>query len=134
MKQVASLRYDVIFKKAFRVPEIFTALVRDFLNIELDIDSVETDKVYDSPIGNIAVKFDLYAEDKNNRVIVDIQHVRFLDHYHRFLHYHCAALLDQVVHSQDYRPRLKVFTLVILTSGDRHKEDISIIDFDPKNR
>ncbi|NJO17330.1 MAG: hypothetical protein HC877_16785 [Thioploca sp.] len=50
MKQVASLRYDVIFKKAFRVPAIFTALVRDFLNIELDIDSVETDKVYDPPL------------------------------------------------------------------------------------
>ena len=133
MKQVASLRYDVIFKKAFRVPEIFTALVRDFLNLELDIDTVETDKVYDPPIGNVAAKFDLYAQDQNNRVIVDIQHVRFPDHYHRFLHYHCAALLDQVVHSRDYRPPLKVFTLVILTSGDRHQEDISIIDFDPKN-
>jgi predicted transposase/invertase (TIGR01784 family) len=133
MKQVASLRYDVIFKKAFRVPEIFTALVRDFLNIELDIDNVETDKVYDPPLGNVAVKFDLYAEDKNNRVIVDIQHVRFLDHYHRFLHYHCADLLNQLVHSKDYRPPLQVFTLVILTSGDRHQQDISIIDFDPKN-
>ncbi|OAD23644.1 hypothetical protein THIOM_000519 [Candidatus Thiomargarita nelsonii] len=62
-----------------------------------------------------------------------MQHVRFPDHYHRFLHYHCAALLDQLVHSKDYRPGLKVFTLVILTSGDRHKKDISIIDFDPKD-
>ncbi|RKZ40561.1 MAG: hypothetical protein DRQ49_08020 [Gammaproteobacteria bacterium] len=134
MKQVASLRYDVIFKKAFSVPEIFTAFVHDFLNIELEIDTVEKDKVYDPPIGNVAAKFDLYAEDKKNRVIVDVQHVRFPDHYHRFLHYHCAALLDQIVHSKDYRPGLKVFTLVVLTSGDRHKEDISIIDFDPKNR
>ncbi|MDM8560900.1 hypothetical protein [Candidatus Parabeggiatoa sp. HSG14] len=49
-------------------------------------------------------------------MIVDIQHVRFPDHYHRFLHYHCAALLDQVVYSKDYRPGLKIFTLVILTS------------------
>lgn len=133
MKEVAPLRYDVIFKKAFSVPEIFTAFVHDFLDIELEIDTVEKDKVYDPPIGNVAAKFDLYAEDKKNRIIVDMQHVRFPDHYHRFLHYHCAALLEQVVYSKDYRPNLKVFTLVILTSGDKHKKDITITDFDPKD-
>lgn len=133
MKEVASLRYDVIFKKAFGVPEIFTAFVRDLLGIELEIDTVEKDKAYDPPIGSVATKFDLYAEDKKNRIIVDIQHVRYPDHYHRFLHYHCAALLQQVVQSKDYRPKLKVFTIVVLTSGDKHKQDIGIIDFDPKN-
>jgi predicted transposase/invertase (TIGR01784 family) len=133
MKQVASLRYDVIFKKAFSVPAIFTAFVQDFLDIELEINVVEMDKTYDPPLGRVAAKFDLYAEDKKNRIIVDIQHVRFLDHYHRFLHYHCAALLEQVVKSSDYRPRLKVFTLVVLTSGDKHKIDLAIIDFDPKD-
>jgi hypothetical protein len=54
MKQVVPLSYDVIFKKAFSVPEIFTAFVRDFVGIELEIDSVEKDKVYDSPIGNVS--------------------------------------------------------------------------------
>ena len=110
MKQVVPLRYDVIFKKAFSVPKIFTAFVHDFLNIDLEIDTVEKDKTYEPPIGNVAAKFDLYAEDKKNRIIVDMQHVRFPDHYHRFLHYHCAALLDQIVRSKDYRPHLKVFT------------------------
>jgi predicted transposase/invertase (TIGR01784 family) len=38
-----------------------------------------------------------------------------------------------LVNSTDYHPGLKVFTLVILTSGDKHKKDISIIDFDPKD-
>lgn len=133
MKEVASLRYDVIFKKAFGVPEIFTAFVRDLLGIEIEIDTVEKDKAYDPPIGSVATKFDLYAEDKKNRIIVDIQHVRYPDHYHRFLHYHCAALLEQVVKSKDYRPKLKVFTIVVLTSGDKHKKDIGIIDFDPKD-
>ncbi len=133
MKQVAPLRYDVIFKKAFSVPEVFNAFVRDFLNIEFEIDTVETDKTYTPAIGNVAAKFDLYAQDKKNRVIVDMQHVRYPDHYHRFLHYHCAALLEQTVKSRDYRQKLKVFTLVILTSGDKHKKDICIIDFDPKD-
>ncbi|BAP55191.1 hypothetical protein THII_0894 [Thioploca ingrica] len=110
-----------------------TAFVRDFLGIELEINTVETDKTYDPPLGRVAAKFDLYAEDKKNRIIVDIQHVRFPDHYHRFLHYHCAALLEQVVNSSDYRPRLKIFTLVVLTSGNKHKTDLAMIDFDPKD-
>lgn len=34
MKQVAPLRYDVIFKKAFCDPAIFTAFVQDALGIK----------------------------------------------------------------------------------------------------
>jgi predicted transposase/invertase (TIGR01784 family) len=133
MKEVASLRYGVIFKKAFSVPEIFTAFVRDFLGIEIEIDRAETEKSFDPPVGRVACRFDLYAEDKKNRVIVDIQHERLFDHYDRFLHYHCAAILEQAADSKSYSPDLKVFTLVVLTSGDRHKRDIAIIDFDPRD-
>jgi len=134
MKKVASLRYGVIFKKAFSDPVIFKAFVKDFIGIELDIDKVETEKSFDPQIGNVDTRFDLFAEDKTNRIIVDIQHVRYADHYDRFLHYHCAALLEQVASSQDYRPSLKVFTIVVLTSGDRHQVDMATIDFDPKDR
>jgi len=104
MKNVAPLRYDVIFKKAFGEPNIFTAFIRDLLDIKLEIDVVEKDKAYDPPIGSVRTKFDLYAFDPKNRVIVDMQHVRFSDHSHRFLHYHCAALLAQVVKSKNYSP------------------------------
>jgi len=133
MIKVASLRYGVIFKKAFSDPEIFKAFVRDFLGIELEIDKVETEKAFDPPVGRVASRFDLYAEDKKNRIIVDIQHERHEDHYDRFLHYHCEALLEQIASSGSYRHNVKVFTLVVLTSGDRHKRDISVIDFDPKD-
>ncbi len=131
--KVGSLRYGVIFKKAFSVPEIFTAFVDDFTGVRMKIDKVETEKSFDPPIGWVDCRFDLFAEDRRNRVIVDIQHVRFGDHYHRFLHYHCAALLDQVRSAGDYTPELRVFTLVVLTSGDRHRKDIGITDFDPKD-
>ncbi len=36
MKQVASLRYGVIFKKAFSQLDIFKAFVKDFLGIDLN--------------------------------------------------------------------------------------------------
>ncbi len=133
MKQVASLRYDTMFKKAFSDPEIFSAFARDFLNIELEIDEVIQEKSFSLPIGRVKVRFDLYAEDRKHRTIIDIQHERYPDHYHRFLHYQCAALLELAANFQEYRPLVKVFTLVVLTSGDRYKRDISILDFDPKD-
>ncbi len=53
MKKVASLRYGVIFKKAFCDPEIFTAFVRDVAGIKIEIDNVETEKEFDPPIGRV---------------------------------------------------------------------------------
>ena len=131
MKKVASLQYGVVFKKAFCHPEIFTAFVQDVLSIPVNIEHVETEKEFDPPIGYIKPRFDLFAEDTTHRVIIDIQHARTTDHYDRFLYYHCVALLEQIAAAKDYHPSLKVFTVVVLTSGDRHKTDIAITDFDP---
>ncbi|KPA19398.1 hypothetical protein MHK_000382, partial [Candidatus Magnetomorum sp. HK-1] len=133
MLKVGSLQYGVIFKKAFSDPEIFKPFIDDFFDIDIQIEKVETEKFFDPPVGNVDCRFDLYAEDIINRIVLDIQHVRHFDHYHRFLHYHCAALLDQIKSSKDYFPPHRVFTLVVLTSGDKHQKDISIIDFDPKD-
>ncbi|KOR33201.1 hypothetical protein TI05_02450 [Achromatium sp. WMS3] len=133
MLKVASLHYGVIFKKAFSKPHIFAGFVKDLTGIQLEIDTVETEKAFDPPIGKVDSRFDLFAEDKKNRIIVDIQYKRYPDHYHRFLHYHCAALLELAGSFREYRPNVRVLTIVILTSGDHHKKDVSIIDFDPKD-
>jgi predicted transposase/invertase (TIGR01784 family) len=134
MKQVASLQYGVIFKKVFSQPDIFSAFVRDVLGIEFGCDKVETEKTFTQKIGNVKVEFDCYAEDTKNRVIVEIQHENNSDHYDRFLHYHCVALLEQAQNYKNYKPPLTVYTIVVLTSGDKHKTDIAIIDFDPKDK
>ncbi len=131
MKKVAPLRYGVIFKKAFCDPEIFTAFVRDVIGVKIEINNVETEKEFDPPIGRVKSRFDLFAQDIRNRVIVDIQHERYADHYNRFMHYHCAAI--QIVNAEDYRPPMRVFTIVVLTSGDKHKRDVSVTDFDPRD-
>ncbi len=131
MKKVASLKYGVVFKKAFCDPEIFSAFSQDMIGRPVSIDYVETEKEFDPPIGYVKPRFDLFAEDTEHRLVVDIQHARTNDHYDRFLYYHCAALLEQVASSKNYRPPLSVFTLVVLTSGDRHQRDIAVIDFDP---
>ena len=134
MKHVAPLRYDVIFKKAFCDPEIFTAFVHAVLGIRIEISKVETEKSFTPTIGRIASRFDLFAEDTKNRLIVDIQHVRYPDHYDSFLHYHCIAMLEQIAKSESYRPKLAVYSIVVLTSGDKHAVDLAMIDFDPKTR
>lgn len=38
MKKVASLKYGVVFKKAFCDPEIFSAFVQDVLGIPVKVD------------------------------------------------------------------------------------------------
>lgn len=132
MKQVASLQYGVIFKKAFSDKDVFKGFVRDILGINLEITKVETEKEFKPVIGHVNVKFDLYAEDSKNHIIVEIQHDRNDDHYDRFLHYHCVALLNQAKNAEEYRPKTTVYTIVVLTSGDRHQCDVSVIDFNPK--
>ena len=132
MIEVASLRYGVIFKKVFSKPHIFTAFVKDILGLDIEIDKVETEKSFSPIIGHVDSRFDLFAEDKKNHLIVDIQHRRYKDHYDRFLHYHCVALLEQITSSGNYKPSMNVYTIVVLTSGDKHKTDISINDFRPR--
>ena len=69
MKQVAPMRYDVIFKKAFRHPDTFIPFIRDVLGIELEITTVETEKSFMPSIGPINTRFDLFAEDLKNRIL-----------------------------------------------------------------
>jgi hypothetical protein len=61
MIEVASLRYGVIFKKVFSQPEIFKAFVKDFLEIELEIDQVETEKSFSPVVGKVDSRFDLFV-------------------------------------------------------------------------
>ncbi|MDQ7090580.1 MAG: hypothetical protein Q9M50_08040 [Methylococcales bacterium] len=64
MKKVASLRYGVIFKKAFCDVDVFKGFVRDILGINLEIDQVETEKSFKPSLGRVEVKYNLYADDK----------------------------------------------------------------------
>ena len=146
MKHVAPLRYGVIFKKAFCKPEIFTAFVKAVLGIDIEIDTVETEKSFKPGLRQTQSKVDcrfdpsicsgqaLFAEDKKNRLVIDIQHDRSSDHYHRFMYYHLMAIAEQTAKAENYRPPLTVFTIVVLTGSDKHQTDMSSVDFDPKTR
>jgi predicted transposase/invertase (TIGR01784 family) len=135
MKQVAPLRYDVIFKKAFSHPALFTAISKDFLGIQLEIDKVEHDKAFVPPVGSVATKFDLFAEDKKNRVIVEVQHAHYSDSYERFLYYQCSAMVETIVSSSNYRFPMTVMTIVFFTGKKTPSPDSGILvhDFEPRD-
>ena len=44
------------------------------------------------------------------------------------------ALLEQAANYRNYKPNLTVYTIVVLTLVDKHKTDVAVIDFDPKDR
>ena len=133
MKQVAPLRYDVIFKKAFTHPDLFTALVKDFVGIQLEIDEVEHDKAFVSSVGNVATK--LFAEDPKNQVIVEIQHAHDSDNYERFVYSQCSAMVKTIASSGIYKFPVTLITLVFFTKKKNLSPDSGIIvhDFGPRN-
>ncbi len=135
MKQVAPLRYDVIFKKAFGQPEMFTALVSDLLDIQLEIDEVKNDKVFSPSVGKGATRFDLFAEDKKNRVIIEVQHAHYSDTFERFVYYQCSAMVETIASSNNYSFPFTVITLVFLTGKKTPSPDSGILvhDFEPRD-
>ena len=133
MKQVAPLRYDMIFKKAFSQPEMFTALVNDLLGIQLEIDEVENDKVF--AVGKVATRFDLFAEDKKNRIIIEVQHAHYSDTYERFVYYQCNAMVETIASSNNYSFPVTIITLVFFTGKKAPSPDSGILvhDFEPRD-
>ena len=116
MVEVIPLRYDAAFKKAFSQPQVFVAFVKDILGIELDIDQVQRSYRYPKPVGSVDIEYDLFAEDRKSRAIVEIQHVKLCDIFDRFLYYFLIALAEQIKSSQRYQFDREVYTIVVLTS------------------
>ena len=134
MKRVIPLRYGTAFKKALGDPQLFTNFVKAVLGIDIEIERVETEKSFFPALSPISVRFDLFAEDTKNRLIIEIQHEDYIDHYDRFLYYHSTALVEMTRKSDDYRPIRTLYTIVVQTSADRHGEDMAVIDMDPIGR
>jgi predicted transposase/invertase (TIGR01784 family) len=129
--RVAPLRYDVIFKKVFSEPKLFKALVKDFLQIDnFEIDEVENDKAFYPVVGNVNFKFDLFAEDSKNRIVVEMQHAHYSDTYDRFLYYQCCAMVESIASSQSYRFPVTVNTLVFFTHKCTPSPNSGVLEVD----
>ena len=94
--EVIPLQSGPMFKHAFGQPDIFCQFVKDILGIEINITQVHTEYEYPKPIGFVRSIYDLFAEDIEKRIIVEIQHVKAEDFFDRFLDYHLISMVEQV--------------------------------------
>ena len=136
MTQVIPLRYDTAFKKAFSQPEIFCQFAEDVLGIKFHTDEVHRGYKFLEPIGQVDIEYDLFAEDPESRIVVEIQHVKERHFYDRFLYYHLINLVEQVKNSKAYQFDRTVYTIVVLTSPYSESEidfSVAITDFNPIN-
>jgi predicted transposase/invertase (TIGR01784 family) len=117
--QVIPLKYGTIFKRAFGQPDVFCQFAKDVLGIEININKVHTEYEYPEPIGFVRSKYDLFAEDTEKRIIVEIQQVKEDDFFDRFLYYHLISMVEQVGGFQEYGFDRTVYTIVVLTSTPR---------------
>jgi predicted transposase/invertase (TIGR01784 family) len=136
MARVVPLRYDTAFKKAFGQPATFCQFAKDVLGIEFRTNEVQRGYKYLEPVSQVDIEYDLFAEDPETRIVVEIQHLKEQNFYDRFLYYHLIGLVEQVKSSKAYKFDHKVYTIVVLTSPPRKSEidfSVAISDFNPIN-
>ncbi len=119
MIEVIPLKYGKAFKRIFSQPDVFQQFANDVLGIDIQIDEVHTEYEYPEPIGFVRSKYDLFAEDKEKRVIVEIQQIKEEDFFDRFLYYHLVSLVEPVGGYKAYEFDRTVYTIVVLTSIPR---------------
>jgi predicted transposase/invertase (TIGR01784 family) len=133
---VIPLKYGTMFKRVFSDIEVFKQFVKDVLDITLDIDKVHTEYEYPKPIGFVRSRYDLFAEDKEQRIIVEIQQVKEGDFFDRFLYYHLISMVEQVGGWKEYAFDRTVYTIVVLTSTPQDGSidfSCAISDMNPVN-
>jgi predicted transposase/invertase (TIGR01784 family) len=132
---------EVIFKKVFTDKLVFTQFVKDVTGIDIIVKKIETEKRFKPKIAYIDFAYDIFAQSKDNRVIVEIQRVNYDYNFDRFLHYHLMAIAQLQRGAKDYKIKPKVYTIVVLTApsliedneGNTVKDDILISDVTPRN-
>jgi hypothetical protein len=137
---LANLNNEVFFKKVFTNVGVFCAFVKDVLGIDMNISKVETEKVLDTKVSAIKFRMDLFAEDKDNRTVVEIQKIDYDYTYDRFTHYFMGNMIDMQRSSKDYSFAKDVYIIVVVTSAYRISEqsgkpisdDVLITDVNPR--
>jgi hypothetical protein len=111
------------------------------VGVEIDPDIIETEKAFQPRKGNINFRYDIFAEDAQRRIIVEIQKVDYDHNFDRFLHYHLQAITEQQRSSEDYSVAKTVYTIVLMTAPYRihektreiYRDEVLISSLNPQN-
>ncbi len=113
---LCNLDNEIIFKKAFTNKTVFKAFVRDVLGIEVEVDTIETEKRFAPRVGYVDFQLDIFAETTDKRVCIEIQRVEYDHHFDRFLHYFLMLIAEQQKSSKEYTLERTVYVIVVLTA------------------
>ena len=136
MARVVPLRYDTAFKKAFSQPDIFCQFVKDVLGIEFHTDEVHQGYESLTPGCEVDIECDLFAEEPESRIVVEVHHVKECLFHKRFMYYYLLYTVEQVISSKAYEVNQTVYTIVVITSPSRENEielTDDITDLNPVN-
>ena len=112
---LGNLANEVIFKKAFTDKFVLQCLVRDLFNVDFVPETVETEKRFEPKIAHIDFKYDIFAQSKDQRIIVEIQKVDYDYNFDRFLLYHNMAIAEMQRNSKEYKTDKVVYTIAVFT-------------------
>ena len=138
---LARLDNEVFFKKAFTDMIVFKAFVKDIIGIDVSPEKIETEKAFQPKLGNINFKYDIFAEDVEKRIVIEIQKVEYDHNFDRFLHYHLQAITEQQRTSEDYTVEKTVYTIVVMTAPYKinaqtrefYRDEVLISSLNPRN-
>ncbi len=126
---LGNLDNEVIFKKAFTDKFVLKCLVKDLFGVEFEPDEVQTEKRFEPKISSIDFKYDIFAESKDKRVIVEIQRIDYDYNFDRFLLYHNMAIAEMQRTSEEYKTDRIVLTVAFFTgkyvAKDRHGSTVA---------
>jgi hypothetical protein len=114
---LGNLANEVIFKKAFTDKFVLQCFVRDLFGIDFIPETVETEKRFEPKISHIDFKYDIFAQSKDQRIIVEIQKVDYDYNFDRFLLYHNMAIAEMQRTSKEYKTDKVVYTIAVFTSN-----------------
>ena len=137
---LGNLDNEVIFKKAFTDKIVFKAFIRDILGIEVEIDTIETEKKFNPKIGYVDFEIDIFAETTDKRIAIEIQRVEYDVHFDRFLHYFFVLIAEQQKSAKAYNIEQTVYVIVVLTApysiseknGKPILDEVLLLNLNPK--
>jgi len=120
---LAPLDNEVIFKKLFRDPEILVAFVKDLIGVDLNPNTIviEQEKKFVPPIGGVDTEMDIFVDDPEHRIVIEIQRVWYTAHYDRFFHYWLVAMVELVKGHLKYKLNRTVYVIVWLMQKVENK-------------
>jgi PD-(D/E)XK nuclease family transposase len=138
---LGNLDNEVIFKKAFTDKIVFTQFVKDILDLDVEIGTIETEKKFLPKIGYIDFELDIFAETVDKRIVIEIQKVEYDHNFDRFLHYFLMVIAEQQKRSKEYGIEQTVYMIVVLTApysinqknGKPIKDEVLTINLNPRN-